>query len=159
MSYRRQLPCLAGAALAALATGALAQMPPKPMAYPASGQTSQQQSSDDGTCYAWAKQQTGVDPMTASAPPQAAAPQGQRVKGAAGGAAAGAVVGAATGDAGHGAAVGAAAGTVAGGVAHRQQRRQTAAANSQAQAISSQEMASYNQAWSACMQGKGYSVK
>lgn len=147
------------AAILALAPAqALAQG--KPVAYPAKGQSQHQQASDDGACYSWAKQQTGVDPAQAAAsPPPAQAQGGQRVRGAAGGAATGAVVGAIAGDAGKGAAIGAATGTVAGGVAHRQSRRQADAANQQAAANTSQAMGSYYQAWAACMQGRGYSVK
>jgi hypothetical protein len=82
-----------------------------PVIYPANGQTAEQQSKDEGECQAWAKQNTGIDPLaiagTASQPaPVGAAPppaeSGQRVKGAAKGAAAGAVVGAVAGDAGKG---------------------------------------------------------
>jgi len=41
------------------------------VAYPAKGQTAEQQSKDEGECYAWAKQQTGIDPAAvASAPAQ-----------------------------------------------------------------------------------------
>lgn len=146
------------AAIALIPAQAMAQS--KPVAYPAKGQSQQQQASDDGACYSWAKQQTGVDPaQAANAPPPAHAQGGQRVRGAAGGAAAGAVAGAIAGDAGRGAAIGAAAGTVAGGVEHRQSRRQANAANQQAAANTSQAMGSYYQAWSACMQGRGYSVK
>ncbi|SPR98678.1 YMGG-like glycine zipper-containing protein [Cupriavidus taiwanensis] len=156
-------PYLALGALGALAAActvvpALAQS--KPMAYPAKGQSQQQQASDDGACYSWAKQQSGVDPaQAANAPPPAQAQSGQRVRGAAGGAAAGAVAGAIAGDAGKGAAIGAATGTVAGGMAHRQSRRQADAANQQAAANTSQAMGAYYQAWGACMQGRGYSVK
>ncbi|WER45900.1 hypothetical protein CupriaWKF_16760 [Cupriavidus sp. WKF15] len=139
------------AVLAALAV-VPAQAQQKPIAYPAKGQSQQQQSSDDGACYSWAKQQTGVDPaQAAAAPPPAQAQSGQRVRGAA----AGAAVGAIAGDAGKGAAVG----TVAGGVAHRQSRRQAAAANQQAAANTGQAMSTYYQAWGACMQGRGYTVK
>lgn len=153
----RSLVALA-AALALVPVQSIAQG--KPVAYPAKGQSQQQQASDDGACYSWAKQQTGVDPaQAATAPPPAQAQGGQRVRGAAGGAAAGAVVGAIAGDAGKGAAVGAATGTVAGGVAHRQSRRQANAANQQAAANTSQAMGAYYQAWGACMQGRGYSVK
>lgn len=147
------------ATLAALAVQAQS-MPPKPVAYPAKGQSPQQQASDDGACYGWAKQKTGVDPVAvAQAPPPAQAHGGQRIRGAAGGAATGAVAGAIAGDAGKGAAIGAAAGTVAGGVAHRQQRRQAAATNAQAEAGKEQAMGTYWQAWKACMSGKGYSVQ
>src|SRR4051812_22302354 len=93
--------------------------------FPAKGQTPQQQSQAEGECYAWAKGQTGVDPMApqpspaqAAAQPTQAAPAqgGQRVRGAARGAAAGAVIGeVANNDAGEGAAVGATLGVVKGG--------------------------------------------
>ena len=35
--------------------------------FPAKGQTPQQQSQDEGECYAWSKGQTGVDPMAPAA--------------------------------------------------------------------------------------------
>jgi hypothetical protein len=141
----RSLGALA-AAVALISTQAFAQT--KPIAYPAKGQNPQQQASDDGACYSWAKQQTGVDPaQAAAAPPPAQAQSGQRV------------VGAVAGDAGKGAAAGAAAGTVAGGVAHRQSRRQAAATNQQAQANTSQAIGTYYKAWTACMQGRGYTVQ
>ena len=132
----------------------------QPVVYPAKGQSAQQQNADEGACYAWAKQHTGIDPAVAStAPPTAQAQNGQRVRGAAAGAAVGAAAGAIGGNAGHGAAVGAVAGTVAGGVAHRQQERAAAATNAQTQSMQQQALATYNQAWAACMQGRGYSVR
>jgi len=132
----------------------------KPIAYPARGQSAPQQASDDGACYGWARQQSGVDPYrVASAPVPVIVPGGERVRGAAGGAAAGAVVGAIGGDAGQGAATGAAVGAVAGGIAHRQQRRQAAAVSAQMQANNDWALSSYWQAWRACMTGRGYSVQ
>ncbi|WP_027797508.1 YMGG-like glycine zipper-containing protein [Paraburkholderia acidipaludis] len=132
----------------------------QPVVYPAHGQSAQQQSTDEGACYAWAKQHTGIDPAAAAAPPpQAQAQNGQRVRGAAAGAAMGATAGAIGGDAGHGAAVGAVAGTVAGGMAHRQQARAAAAQNAQTQSMQQQALSTYNQSWAACMQGRGYSVR
>ncbi|WP_322044732.1 YMGG-like glycine zipper-containing protein [Paraburkholderia sp. J67] len=132
----------------------------QPVVYPEKGQTPQHQQADEGACYSWAKQHTGIDPaVAASPPPQVQAQNGQRVRGAAAGAAMGAAAGAIGGDAGHGAAVGAAAGTMAGGVAHRQQRRAAANENAQIQASQQQALATYNQAWAACMQGRGYSVR
>jgi hypothetical protein len=150
-----------------------------PIIYPAKGQTAEQQSKDEGECQVWAKQNTGIDPLaladTASQPPPAAAAappaeSGQRVKGAARGAAGGAVVGAVAGDAGKGAAVGAAAGTVAGGSRKRQAERDSQAAGQQAQAQAQQQaqaqsantqsqLATFNKAYSACLEGRGYSVK
>ncbi|MGO4332904.1 hypothetical protein AB4Z49_38370, partial [Cupriavidus sp. M-11] len=65
--------------------GALAQS--KPIAYPAKGQSSQQQQKDDGACYSWAKSNTGIDPAAvAAAPPPPSGPAvggGERVRGAA----------------------------------------------------------------------------
>jgi hypothetical protein len=128
--------------------------------YPAKGQSAKQQSADEGQCYTWAKQQTGIDPMAvASAPPPPAGPAaggGQRVKGAARGAAGGAAVGAIAGDTGKGAAIGAVAGTMAGGKKARQDQQ---AQQQQAQAAKGSKMQSFNKAFGACMEGRGYKVK
>ena len=164
-------------ALLALASQAVAQ---SLVIYPAKGQSADQQTKDQSECQIWAKQNTGIDPLalanSASQPaPVAAAPaqpaeSGQRVKGAARGAAGGAVVGAIAGDAGKGAAIGATAGTVAGGARKRQAGREADAANQQAQAQAQQQaqaqnsntqaqLATFNKAYSACLEGRGYSVK
>jgi hypothetical protein len=143
--------------------------------FPAKNQNSQLQSTDETTCFGWAKTQTGIDPMAIKPQPPAqqasgAAPSsggGQTVRGAARGAAAGAAIGAVTGDAGQGAAIGATAGAVGGVAARRrakqedaaQQQQAEAAAQQQAQASVAQQKATYNKAFSACMEGKGYTVK
>ncbi len=125
--------------------------------YPSKGQTAQQQSADEGECFAWAKQQTGIDPMAvASAPAPAQAPTGARVGGAARGALGGAAIGAIAGDAGKGAAIGAVAGTMAGGA---RARRQQAAQQEQAQQAKSSTLQQFNKAVGACMEGRGYVVK
>jgi hypothetical protein len=143
--------------------------------FPAKNQTATQQSTDEGACYGWAQSQTGIDPMNIK-PPETPQPEqhdasnagnGSRARGAARGAAGGAIIGAITGDAGTGAAVGAAAGTMAGGAAKRNAKKQAAAqqqhdqavAEQQAQAAIAQQKATYNKAFSACMEGKGYTVK
>jgi uncharacterized protein YcfJ len=142
--------------------------------FPAKGQNAQQQSQDEGECYAWARSDTGVDPMAPAAPPppaeqaaQPAGPDGSRVRGAARGAAAGAIIGEiADDDAGKGAAIGATAGALRGGA---QSRRNQAAAQSQAQqqqqaaqqqaaAQQQQQRELFNKAFSACMQAKSYTV-
>jgi OmpA family protein len=131
----------------------------QPIAYPAKGQSQQQQQQDHAACVSWAKSSTGIDPATAgTAPPPPSGPAvggGERVSGAARGAAGGAVIGAITGDAGKGAAVGAAAGTMVGGSRARQNRRN---AQASAQAQSQNSMATFNQAYSACMSGRGYTM-
>jgi hypothetical protein len=168
--------------LLALAVPASAQAPAsKPLStslgmivFPAKGQTPQQQSQDEGECYAWSKGQTGVDPM---APPPAAAqpaaqpapaPSGARLRGAARGAAAGAVIGeVANNDAGKGAAVGATVGVVAGGAKSRQQQAQAEAqaqANAQQQtaqqqAAQQQQMDLFKKGFAACLEPKGYTIK
>ena len=146
--------------------------------FPAKGQTPQQQSHDEGECYAWSKGQTGVDPM---APPPAAAPpaqqpaattaskaDGSRVRGAARGAAAGAVIGeVASDDAGEGAAIGATVGVMKGGAESRKKQAQAqseaAAATqqqaSQQQAAQQQQLDLFKKGFGACLEPKGYTVK
>jgi hypothetical protein len=121
--------------------------------YPAKGQSVEQQQIDEAECYAWAKGQSGYDPMQAS---QAASGQqsvgGERIGGAARGAAGGAAIGAIAGDAGKGAAIGAVSGTMVGGVRQRQKR----GSNDQAAA---QQQQHFQRAYAACFEGRGYTSK
>jgi hypothetical protein len=130
------------------------------VAYPSKGQSAQQQNKDEGECYAWAKQQTGIDPVaTASQPTKQEGPAvggGQRLRGAARGAAGGAAIGAIAGDAGKGAGIGAAAGTMAGG---RRARQDKAAKEQQAEQSKAATLQQFNKAFGVCMDGRGYSVK
>jgi len=137
-----------------LAAAAVAQ---QPIIYPAKGQSAQQQSKDEGECYMWAKQKTGIDPavLAASPPPQQQASGGAVVAGAAKGAVAGTAIGAIAGNTGKGAAIGAVGGAMVG---RRQGQNQAAAANQQAQAGQQQALATYYRAQSACMEGRGYTV-
>jgi len=129
----------------------------KPNVYPAKGQSAEQQKKDDGQCFTWAKQNTGIDPAAASAPPpQQSSGGGERVRGAARGAVGGAVIGGIAGDAGTGAGVGAAAGTMAGGARARQNK---AASNQQAQQQQQDTLNTYYRAYGACMEGRGYTIK
>ena len=135
--------------------------------YPAKGQSQEQMEKDKFECYTWAKQQTGFDPMqapTATAPPpQQEAKQGGLVRGAARGALVGVTVGAIAGDAGKGAAVGAASGGLLGGMRRRDQVRQEEKAQDQWAQDQTNQYArrrnEYNRAYSACLEGKGYTVK
>ena len=136
--------------------------------YPANGQDQEQMEKDKFECYTWAKQETGFDPMqtpqATAPPPQQGAKQGGAVRGAARGAAVGAVVGGiAGGEWGKGAAAGAAGGALLGGMRRQDQRRQQQQAQKQWE---EQQVAEYNQkrntydrAYSACLEGKGYTVK
>ncbi|MFZ9004953.1 MAG: glycine zipper domain-containing protein [Robiginitalea sp.] len=131
--------------------------------FPSNDQSREQQDADEMACYRWAKEQSGVDPMN---PPEVQAAQvdrsadGSAIVGAAGGAAAGAAIGAIAGDAGQGAAIGA----VVGGLRGRRAKvagdqRQQQANNAAAAAASQDLMNSFKKAFSACMEGKGYTVK
>ena len=140
---------------------AFTAMAQKPLAYPAKGQSAQQQSRDDGECYVWAKQNTGIDPaVVAQTPPQQATGPavggGERAGGALRGAAGGAIIGGIAGDAGEGAAIGAVVGTMAGG---RRARQNQQAQNQQAQAQHQQKIDTFYRAYGACMEGRGYSIK
>jgi hypothetical protein len=137
---------LASALLAALMLSGCASSsePPRPsiVAYPAKGQSAELQSKDANECQVWAKSQTGYDPATDTA-------KGAGIGlalGAVTGAAAGAAIGAASGGgAGTGAAIGAVVGGVGGsaaGAGYGYKRNRDG----------------YNQAYAACMQGRGYTV-
>jgi hypothetical protein len=153
---------LAGLGIAGLGLAAAQQ----PIAYPAKGQSAEQQRKDQGECQAWAKQTTGVDPAAvakAPPPPPQSGPAtggGERVRGAARGAAGGALVGAIAGDAGEGAAVGAIVGTVAGGVRARRNRQAQQQEAQQQHATQQQgQLSTFNRAFAACMEGRGYTTK
>lgn len=131
--------------------------------FPSNEQSQETMDADEIACYKWAKEQTGVDPIN---PPQVKAaevdrgPDGSAVVGGAKGAAAGAAIGAIAGDAGKGAAIGAVVGGLAGrrskkhGDAVEQEQNNQAAAQTQKTL-----MDNFNKAFSACMEGKGYTVK
>jgi hypothetical protein len=138
------------------------------MIYPAKGQSAEQQKKDEFECYSWAKDQSGFDPMatyqTTSAPPEQQQIKASAGRGALGGAAAGAVVGGvASGDAGKGAAIGAASGALFGGARRSRKGQQQQAEQEQwAQQegeIWAQQKNNYNRAYSACLEGRGYTVK
>jgi hypothetical protein len=155
-------------------------------AFPRNNQSADQQLKDESDCYGMARQRTGIDTQApvptgpsaeeiAAAQKQAAdnAPkaQGGRLRGAARGAAGGAAIGAIAGDAGTGAGAGAVAGTMRGGMQQRQanaQSKQQAAAQAtaaqkkateQLQAQHQEGIDTFQRAFSACMDARGYSVK
>jgi len=137
------------------------------LAYPAKGQSAEQQRTDETECYAWAKGQTGFDPLTTTVDPAAAAAaaqqqtadatQGATVVGAAKGTAAGALIGAAAGDAGKGAAIGAASGAVVGRSRKKRAEKQAAAQGANAAAgAANQQVDTFKKAVGACLTGRGY---
>jgi len=131
--------------------------------FPSNQQDQLTQDADEVACYRWAMQQTGVDPIN---PPQVQAapvdnsPDGSAVMGAATGAAAGAAIGAIAGDTRKGAAIGSVMGGMRGmkakAAADAQQQQQNQAA---AAAKEKELMDNFKKAFTACMEGKGYTVK
>lgn len=131
--------------------------------FPANGQDQKTQEADETACFTWAKEQSGYDPMN---PTKVVAAQadtsldGSAVRGAAGGAAAGAAIGAIAGDTGKGAAIGAVVGALGGRQSRISRGQQEQQQNIQAAAAQTQALKNdYNKAFSACMDGKGYTVK
>ena len=141
--------------------------------YPKAGQTTEQQSRDHYECYNWAMQQTGFDPSQSSIPPE------RRVKvvpmpppghDTAVLAITGAVLGALIGGrrhAGAGALIGAGSGAVVGAasdVSRQQQAQQLQEAYvNRDQALNARheeaKASNFRRAMSACLEGRGYTVK
>ncbi len=143
------------------------------MIYPAKGQSQDQMEKDKFECYGWAKGQTGFDPMqmpTATAPPPpkqaTSSTAGGALKGGAGGGLLGAGVGAIAGGkkgAKKGALIGGLSGGTIGGVRSSSQQEQDKKAQKQWEKQQTnqymQKRNTYNRAYSACLEGKGYTVK
>lgn len=131
--------------------------------FPAKEQTPDKQATEEQSCYTWAVSNSGVDPlnMTPTKPESVATgPDGSAVKGAAKGAVAGVAIGAIAGDAGTGAAIGAAAGGMKGAKGGKQKQAQKEQkAKQDAAAADKAKVDNFKKAYSACLEGKGYSVK
>lgn len=137
-------------------------------AYPQKGQSADQQSRDRYECSLWAVKQTGFDPSAPTVPPEyrvvaSGPPPGT---GTAVGAIAGAIIGAAISprwDAGAGAVFGGLTGAMIGSASDAQRAQQNQIQMTQAEqqqaAAMAQEAAGYRRALSACLEGRGYSVK
>ena len=139
--------------------------------YPTKGQTDSRLDRDRYECHSWAFKQTGYDP---SAPHLAPHQQVQVVampadhRGAVGGAMTGAVIGASVSrpyDGARGAIVGAVAGAVLGAASDSARAREMAGnqrpsgAEQAEQARLEKQAYDYRRAISACLEGRGYTVK
>jgi len=147
--------------------------------HPSRGQSDQQLSDDRYHCHRWAVDQTGYDPTRDDGyrdpgPVRVAVPdnpkEGATGKGLLAGAAAGAVIGAIDDHPGRGAAIGAVIGAIAGSEVESRgedQARAEATAEAQAQAEAMgeerdarlQSRQDYRRAFSACLEGRGYTVR
>ncbi len=140
--------------------------------YPAKGQSSEQVEKDKFECYSWAKTQTGFDPMqvpTASSPPPAKGEEsvaggvvGGGVVGGVGGALLGGITGGRKG-AKRGLAIGGISGGAIGGMRSSKQNSQADQQRKQWEQQQAnqymQQRNTYNRAYAACLEGKGYTVK
>jgi hypothetical protein len=153
--------------LACLAGPVLAQ---EVIIYPAKGQSEDQMEKDKFECYSWAKKETGFDPMeipTATAPPpKKEAQKGGTGRGAVVGGATGAVVGGIVSGgkgAAKGAVIGGGSGALLGGMRREKQRNQEEQARQQWEREQGnaymQKRTTYNRAYGACLEGRGYTVK
>ena len=145
--------------------------------FPAKGQTPDQQSKDEATCYGWAVDNTKTDPLELTARAQQQrqqanqqkaqidqAGEGAGAKGALAGAAGGALMGEIVDDK---PGEGAAAGAVIGGVAARRRaKRKQAEAKAQVdaqtqntQVATAKQIEDFKKAFSVCLEANGYLVK
>lgn len=177
------LGCAAILGLASLSLGGCAppvynvrpsQTPPPPPPpvdvyfYPTKGQGKVQQDRDRYECYLWAVKQTGYDPAKAMAPHQRvevvpATPPGSNV---AAGAATGAIVGSILSgprDHGQGLVFGAITGAMLGAASEQAQQEQAARMtqqyNERDYARVEQQARDYRRAMTACLEGRGYTVR
>ena len=150
-----------------LAAAVLAQ---EVIVYPAKGQSEDQMEQDKFQCYSWAKKETGFDPMeipkATAPPPKKEAPKGGAGRGAVVGGAGGAVIGGILSGgkgAARGAVIGGGSGALLGGMRRESQRKQEEQARNQWEREQAnaymQQRNNYNRAYSACLEGKGYTVK
>jgi hypothetical protein len=140
--------------------------------FPANGQSDEQMEKDKFGCYTWAKGQTGFDPMQMPTASSAPPPKGDKsvggsaLRGGVAGGAAGAIIGGiASGKSGakKGAAIGGLSGGALGGVRSSRQNKQANQQREQWERQQANEYTqkrnTYNRAYAACLEGKGYTVK
>ena len=165
-SAPRIAACVCTAVAIAIApTVASAQAQPgAPVVYPAKGQSAHQQDQDKFQCYGWAKNQTGFDPMQAPPPDDGATRTTTASKNPNAGLVRGAAMGAAVGelahhDAGRGAAIGVVGSTVLDGVKQRQTAQAQQQKSAQQQSARKQQQQTFDRAFGACMEARGYTVR
>ena len=147
--------------------------------YPAKSQTDEQLPEDRYACHRWAVEESGFDPsqFDGVAPPKTVKvpvprneAEGAATKGTVTGAVIGGVIGSHDGDAAEGAVIGAVLGTMAGAAIEEQGQRE---AREQAEAEAQREAdeiaknkaelavrkSNYRRALTACLEGRGYTVR
>jgi hypothetical protein len=135
----------------------------EPVAYPANGQSFDQQNQDETECHEWAQKDTGVDPVAVAEQATGSSQPNSESKSGLGsglrGAGVGAMRGAAGGDAGAGALRGVGIGRLVAVVRARRQMEKRSegagATNSELRA----ELEKYDRAYAGCLTERGYTVK
>lgn len=134
--------------------------------YPSDGQEMAQQADDEGECFQWARNATGIDPMNPRAGVRVEQPQtggeGQAAgRGALRGAAKAGIVGnLADENASDWAAAGAVVGAIRGAKQREAQNAQAQAqAEAQADAQAAENVETFKKGFAACMEGRNYTVK
>ena len=134
--------------------------------YPSGGQAAEQQRTDEMECYDWARQTTGINPQAppSGQQPAVAAQEDTAAaggRGAIGGAAAGALLANATdNDWEEAAALGLLVGARRGSRSARQRNAQAQKeATSAQQQATQQEVQMFKNAFSACIEGRNYTIK
>ena len=129
--------------------------------FPSEGQSADQLNQDKFECHEWAKQQTGIDPnrVATSVQPEQIQQRGGIFRGAARGATLGVIGGAIGGNARKGAAIGAGIGALRGARRRRQAEQAQMQAYEEANYQRRSLMETFDRAYGACLEGKGYTVK
>ena len=139
-----------------LGFGAGSVIAQEPIIYPAQGQSQDQLEKDKFECYTWAKGETGFDPMQV---PTASSPAPSQEKKSVGGSA---LKSGAVGGIG-GAVIGGIAGGALGGARSSSQNKQAEQDRKQWEQQETnkymRQRNDYNRAYSACLGGRGYTVK
>jgi hypothetical protein len=135
----------------------------EPVAYPAKGQSSDQQNRDEYECHQNAQNETGVDPVALAEQSTTSSKPGSAGKSGLGsglsGAGIGAMRGAASGDPGEGALHGAGMGRLIAVIrSRRQMEKQKQEASTQNSELHAQ-LEKYDLAYTTCLTGRGYTVK
>jgi hypothetical protein len=155
MGIRRSMARALVLTVVLAAPGVLAQV-----AYPAKGQSEEQQSTDMGECRGWATRHTGFDPNT---PPPQYVPPSRRQGGVAGGAVLGAALGAIAGgdssSAGKGAAIGGVFGGARQALGNKDAETRARANHDQAMYQYQQRRSEHERAQGACLEARGYTVR
>ncbi len=133
--------------------------------YPKKGQSREKQSRDKWECHNWGVEQTGYDPSApqgsiaarkSSKEKMAGGAAGSGVKGAVRGAAMGGITG---GNVGQSAATGAGIGRLRARIKRRRAEQQRKQQEQEQQRRQQQQLAHYQRAYTACMEGRDYTVK